>query len=78
MNTMPRATTPPADTLKDLAYSMVSSAWAGLDDGLRGDVIDTLFYGEYLNAIEVMLSATATLDPHVADQAKAALRAQPA
>lgn len=66
-----------ADALKDLAYSLVGPAWPGLDNGRREDVIDTLSFGEYVNALEVLLDSTAVLDQDLVDKAKAVLAANP-
>lgn len=64
--------------LRDIAYSLVPAAWPGLDDDQRNDVIDTLFYSEYLNALEVLLSSTSPLPQDLVGKAREALHAQPA
>jgi hypothetical protein len=57
-------------TLQHAAFELMSSAWSGLDDDNRSEVLDLLIEGEFVWAMEQLLQSNSTLDEIAADTAR--------
>jgi hypothetical protein len=56
-----------------LAFDMIPSAWSSLSKALRGDVMDLIADGDFMIAMDTMLEYSTTVDPDLAELARAEL-----